>query len=345
MHPGNQIMCAQQAAFHPAVAGNTIHIFNGFLNPYGGSELEALSLFKLLRDKADVHLWATSSRVSPQLTKAFPIRRVAPHKGLLPDGGNYVFVGAHWRNKFWPYLVRKPRRLIYVYNTFHPKVVALTSRMPRLLRWPRTEYVVISEFQKTLAGVEGQVHPSPIDIGQFVPAAPAPRAMDGAVIVGRMSRDTADKHHPDDIPLYAALAHRGCEIRLQGASCIADRLPQSERIHVYPEGRFPAAQFLQELDIFYYRTGVHVETFGRVVFEAMACGLPVVCHSHGGYADSIRHGENGFLFDTAEQASEILDQLIANPDLRAQVGKAARETVETLYSPASQHDRLAFYLG
>lgn len=337
-------MCAQQAAINDAVAGNTIHIFNGFLNPYGGSELEALSLFKLLRDKAQVRLWATSSRVSPQLLKAFPIRRVAPHKGLLPDGGNYVFVGAHWRNKFWPYLARKPHRLIYVYNTFHPKVVALTSRMPRLLRWPRTEYVVISEFQKTLVGVDGEVHPSPIDIGQFIPAAQAPRAAGSPVIIGRMSRDTPDKHHADDLALYAALAQRGCEVMLQGASCIADRLPQSERIHVYPEGHFPAAQFLQGLDIFYYRTGAHVETFGRVVFEAMACGLPVVCHAHGGYADTIRHGKNGFLFDTPGQASEILDQLISDPELRAEVGKNARETVESLYSPSSQHARLAFYL-
>ncbi|MBC7414380.1 MAG: glycosyltransferase family 1 protein, partial [Herminiimonas sp.] len=47
-----------------ALPGRTVlHIFNGFLNPTGGSELEALSLYALLRQDCEVHLWATSSRV------------------------------------------------------------------------------------------------------------------------------------------------------------------------------------------------------------------------------------------------------------------------------------------
>ena len=33
-----------------------IHIFNGFQNPYGGSEQEALSLHAMLKDRAEVHL-------------------------------------------------------------------------------------------------------------------------------------------------------------------------------------------------------------------------------------------------------------------------------------------------
>jgi glycosyltransferase involved in cell wall biosynthesis len=322
-------------------SGKTIHIFNGYQNPYGGSELEALSLYALLKSKADVRLWATSSKASRELMQRFPIRRVALHKGAFPKGGTFVFVGAHWRNKLWPYFIPKPDRLIYVYNTFHPKVVALTSGMPRLLAWPRTEYVLISDFQKTLLNLEGKVHPSPIDIEKFVPS---PRVTSAPVVIGRLSRDTPDKHHPDDIALYQALARQGCELRLQGATCIAGSLAADDNIHVFPEGKLPAPEFLQGLDIFYYRTGEHVETFGRVVFEAMACGLPVVCHSHGGYADAIHHGKNGFLFGTTEEAQELLAKLIADPALRAKVGANARKTVEELYSEAAQEQRLAFYL-
>jgi glycosyltransferase involved in cell wall biosynthesis len=322
-------------------SGKTIHIFNGYQNPYGGSELEALSLYSLLRSKADVRLWATSSRASRDLMERFPIRRVAIHKGEFPKGGTFIFVGAHWRNKLWPYFIPKPDRLIYVYNTFHPKVVALTSSMPRLLGWPRTEYVLISDFQKTLLNLEGEVHPSPIDIEKFVPA---PGAASAAPVIGRLSRDAPDKHHTEDIALYQTLARQGCELRLQGATCIANQLAADDNIHLFPEGHVPAPEFLQGLDIFYYRTGVHVETFGRVVFEAMACGLPVVCHSHGGYADAIRHGENGFLFDTTEEAHALLAQLVADPALRAKAGINARRTVEDLYSETAQEQRLAFYL-
>lgn len=328
----------------PRHAIGTIHIFNGFLNPTGGSELEALSLYGLLRQECDVQLWATSSRVSHDLMRRFPIRRISLPRRQAPRGGTFIFVGAHWRNKLWPYLIARPQRLIYIYNTFHPKVVGLTSRMPRALGWPRTEYVLISAFQKNLLDLPDpvQVHPSPIDIRAFTPQA---RERGARVVIGRMSRDAPDKHDPRDLALYRELAQHGCTVRLQGASCIAASLAGVEHIELAPEGRLPAAPFLRSLDIFYYRSGVHVETFGRVVFEAMACGLPVVCHAHGGYAESIRHGENGFLFETTDQARAILAILVADPELCRRVGLAARATVEGLYAPAAIAARLRFYLG
>jgi glycosyltransferase involved in cell wall biosynthesis len=332
-------------------APRILHIFNGFQNPHGGSELEALALYDLLASKSEVRLWATSSKVSKELRQRYPMRRVAMHKGDFPRGGTYIFVGAHWRNKLWPYFVPRPRRLIYIYNTFHPKVVALTSKMPRLLGWPPTEYVLISAFQSRLAGVQGEIHSSPIDIALFRPETRAAEGgfadggvADGAVVIGRMSRDVVEKHHPEDIDLYRELIRQGFEVRLQGAACLSDQLSAIEGVQWSPEGAMPAPAFLRSLDVFYYRTGAHVETFGRVVFEAMACGLPVVCHQHGGYADTIRHGENGFLFDTTAEARLLLERLAADPALRSRVGGEARRTVEKMYSKAAQDERLAFYL-
>ena len=330
-------------------AAAAIHIFNGFLNPTGGSELESLSLYGLLRREREVHLWATSSRVSRELMRRFPIRRISLPRRQVPRSGTFIFVGAHWRNKLWPYLIAKPTRLIYVYNTFHPKVVGLTSHMPRALGWPQTEFVLISEFQKTLLGLQRpvQVHPSPIDIQAFAPqprAGGAGVAPGARVVIGRLSRDAPDKHDPRDLPLYRELTAAGCAVRLQGASCIGNALAGTPQIEVAPEGHLSAPEFLHGLDIFYYRSGVHVETFGRVVFEAMACGLPVVCQAHGGYAESIRHGENGFLFETTDQARAILLRLATDPTLRRTIGQAARATVEAMYAPAAIAERMRFYL-
>lgn len=318
-----------------------IHIFNGFHNPNGGSEQEALRLYELLHGKGDVQLWSTSSRTSDELSAAYPIRRLAPLKASVPRGGTYVFVGAHWRNRVWPYFAGRPERLVYVFNTFHPKLLALTSAPPPLLRWPATEFVLISAFQARLLGVKGEIQPSPIDIGRFAPRVRESRAQP---VIGRLSRNTADKHHPDDIAVYRTLVERGCKLLLQGATTLAGALPQDDAIRLLPEGAMAAPDFLHELDIFYYRTGEHVETFGRVVLEAMACGLPVVCHRHGGYADVVRHGENGYLFDTSDEALAILAELIAQPALRAKIGAAARRTVEQLYSPEALDARTAFYL-
>lgn len=317
-----------------------IHLFNGFQNPFGGSERETLELYRLLGADRQVRLWATSSRVSEELMRQFPIRRVSPATRDVPDGGTYVFLGAHWRNKIWPYLIARPRRLIYVFNTFHPKIIALTTRMPRLLGWPDAELVLISDFQKRVLHVEGTVHPSPIDIERFSPRLARP---DIPFTVGRLSRDTADKHHADDVALYESLLADGVAVRIQGGMPLKDRLAPHPQLELLPQGQFAAEQFLPTLDVFYYRTGSHVETFGRVVFEAMACGLPVVCHSHGGYADHISHGENGFLFETTQQAARILAELKADPALRARVGHKARQTVEQLFSPQAQLERLDFY--
>ena len=126
-----------------------------------------------------------------------------------------------------------------------------------------------------------------------------------------MSRDIPEKFHPDDVSIFSDLAGDGCTVRLQGATCLQAQFAGTG-VQVFPAGQVAAPQFLQELDIFYYRTGGLVETFGRVVFEAMACGLPVVCHSHGGYADWIKHGDNGFLFDTSDEARDILARLVAD---------------------------------
>ena len=319
-----------------------IHLVNGFQNPYGGSEQETLHLARLLNTKGEVKLWSSSSRSSPELIEQYGIKPLGFAPGQRPNGGTYVFVGSHWRNRIWPYLGPVPQRLIYVFNTFHPKILTLTSTHPKLLRWPKTEYVFISDFQQRQVGVDGVVHPSPIDTALFKPGPVVTRSRP---VIGRLSRDTDDKHDDEDLALYREWSAQGTDVRLQGATCLTGKLGNASNIELFGEGATPAADFMRSLDIFYYRTGAHVETFGRVVFEAMACALPVVCHRRGGYADWIRHGENGFIFDTTEEARQIVARLLADPVLRASVGQRARETVESMYSKAALDQRASFFTG
>lgn len=79
--------------------------------------------------------------------------------------------------------------------------------------------------------------------------------------------------------------------------------------------------------------------------EAMATGLPVVAHKNGGYAEWIVHGKNGFLFETEEEAFNIILFLKNNPNVRQKIGSAARKTAEDVYSQKNLDEIIHFYLS
>lgn len=80
-------------------------------------------------------------------------------------------------------------------------------------------------------------------------------------------------------------------------------------------------------DVFLF-TGIR-ETFGQVVQEALASGLPAVIVNQGGIVDLVSAGVNGFLCppDPAAFAAAAVT-LRDQPALRAQMSVSARQTVE-----------------
>lgn len=69
------------------------------------------------------------------------------------------------------------------------------------------------------------------------------------------------------------------------------------------------------------------ETFGNVVLEAMASGLPVVTAARGGPLDFVQPGRNGMLFpaDDHEAFLAAADQLLRSPSRIQRMGMYARE--------------------
>ena len=69
------------------------------------------------------------------------------------------------------------------------------------------------------------------------------------------------------------------------------------------------------------------ETFGNVVLEAMASGMPVVALRAGGVGDTVQHGTTGLLVEPAdppERFAEAVLSLVDEPKRRRAMSEAAR---------------------
>jgi glycosyltransferase involved in cell wall biosynthesis len=74
---------------------------------------------------------------------------------------------------------------------------------------------------------------------------------------------------------------------------------------------------------------------GKCGFKAiqyMAMGIPAVVSPVGVNMEIVDNGENGFICDQPQEWKSALEELLANPSLRNQMGKAARKKIETHYS-------------
>jgi glycosyltransferase involved in cell wall biosynthesis len=81
-------------------------------------------------------------------------------------------------------------------------------------------------------------------------------------------------------------------------------------------------------DIFVF-TGAE-ETFGNVVVEAMASGLPVVAPNSGGVVDLVEHGKTGYLYPSEDpkKLMQAVKKIVADPKLAQQMGLAGRAKAE-----------------
>ena len=70
------------------------------------------------------------------------------------------------------------------------------------------------------------------------------------------------------------------------------------------------------------------DTFGMVVLEAMAAGLPVLISGRVGARDVVREGENGFVVGNPEDADAVAGRIGAmlNRKIRAEMGRQALKT-------------------
>ena len=102
-------------------------------------------------------------------------------------------------------------------------------------------------------------------------------------------------------------------------------------------GLSEVASSLEHLREEYNKCAVYINTttesqMPTAILEAMSCGKPVVSTATCSIPSFIEHGRNGFLTNDEEEFKGYIQQLLDDKELRASIGKAARETVLDIFS-------------
>lgn len=152
------------------------------------------------------------------------------------------------------------------------------------------------------------------------------------IFIGRITRD---KGISELISAFRGLLHLGYDVDLllvgpfdqdRGGVDTIDfsDIKQCPRIHYVGYTECPE-HYLSISDI--YCLPSYREGFGTTVIEAAAMGIPAVGTHINGLIDAIANGETGILVTSHDDLSllEALRQLLDNPDLVYQMGKAARQ--------------------
>ncbi len=158
-----------------------------------------------------------------------------------------------------------------------------------------------------------------------------------------------------DLLLRAAAGLKRIRVRILGSGPLRDQLErlavelgmgkQVEFLPPLPSTQMP--DFYRRLDVLVLPSRSRsnwVEQFGRVLVEAMACGVPVV----GARSGEIPHviGDSGLLFaeEDVMGLQEHLARLAADADLRADLAQRGRERVLAHYTQARvAAQTVAFY--
>lgn len=230
-------------------------------------------------------------------------------------------VHAHWLPSVIPALATRRPIVLQLWGSD----VALASRVRRPARWlvRRARVVVcastaLAADARTLGAREVKVIPSGVRIPTEVKSPDEPPHV---LYVGRLSEEKGVRELAEaaaDLPLVV----------------VGDGPLRA----LFPD----AAGFVAPAEVGAYldRAAIVVvpsrrEGYGMVAREAMAHGRPVVATAVGGLVDAVVDGVTGLVVEPADIAGlrSALERLLADAELRSQLGEAAREAAERELAP------------
>jgi glycosyltransferase involved in cell wall biosynthesis len=283
--------------------------------------------------------------------------------------GEYDLVHAHW-----PFpaaalaLIPATIRRKPLVTTSHGAYVDSYQDRAGIIKWwirlalRKSRYVIAvgEEHRQTVMRISGVPYERTrvIDMGIWQEEPPPSQAE---------ARQRLDIDPAQPIILYIGdlLHHKGPDIPVQAAARLRDK---GRSFSLLVGGQGPEAENLRRQidalgladicrllgpipadDVFTWFAAADIcvvpsrsEAFGLVAVEAMYAGAPVIAADVGGLRQTVRHGENGFLFPREDDAAlaNRLAELLDDPGLRQQFAQAGRQ-IAALYDMRKRAESVA----
>lgn len=164
-------------------------------------------------------------------------------------------------------------------------------------------------------------------------------APNGEPLLVHVSNFRPVKRPVDCVEILARVLKQGINARLVMVGDGSERTNVEHRAHclgVHDKCSFVGKQpkiadYLSVSDVLLLPS--EQESFGLAALEAMACEVPVVASRVGGIPEVVTDGETGFLSEVGdiEKMAKDAARLLADADLRREMGKRARESALSRY--------------
>jgi len=302
---------------------------------YGGSERSTLFLMKMLREKGyRVDLMSTG----PPCT---------PYKADIPEGvriTDWSTIGEpadvtvlYASDTIWGYNKPPWTDVMPNLNTKR-KVMVLNFKIggAGTVSWTKDwdKYMFLSsqheaELLKRLPDAVTKVLPPPTDLSDYFLMEPN---YDGVLRLVRHNSQRDAKHHPDTGVHLRDVLRIDSSIEFHYMPAFSKMMTHPQ-IYKFKVNELNVAEFINRGNCFWYHLpSGYTEGGPKVILEAMASGLPVICDNHSGPKDRV-DDNTGWRCDSWEDYLKVIKEIIEDPILLKIKGQAAREKAKKEFIP------------